>query len=355
MVTARPVSTTGYDTFGDDGETQDPNGNVTTYGYDADGQQVSRDPAAVHPAGRVLADHRGRHHRLRRRRAGHLGHRRAEQHHAVRLRPARRPGHRDRPGHSVTTTAYDADGRAAVDDQPHRRGDRHHLRLPGPGGDLHPGRAVLPGRARPAYTTTYAYDDSGGARAAAAGCRRRPPADSVTTSYTYDAAGEVTSVTDGASDTTSYAYDALGRKTKVTYPDGTATATYDPAGNVTSTSSLDATGTTLATTSADLRRRRRPAVGHRRRGQHHHVHLRPDRAGDRGDPAGVGHLGGQHVVRLRPGREPDAVHRRQREPVVGHLQQLGPAGVPGRAVHQRRTPRRRTPRSPSPTTPTAAR
>jgi len=61
----------------------------------------------------------------------------------------------------------------------------------------------------------------------------------------------VTSVTDGAQDKTSYSYDGLGRKTKVTYPDGTAATTgYDPAGNVTSTASLDASGTTLATTAA---------------------------------------------------------------------------------------------------------
>ena len=95
-VGAGRLTTTGYDTFGDTAETEDPDGNVTTYGYDADGRQVSRDAAAVHPAGR-LGDHRGRHHRLRRRRPRHRHHRRAEQHHQVRLRPARRPGHRSPP------------------------------------------------------------------------------------------------------------------------------------------------------------------------------------------------------------------------------------------------------------------
>jgi YD repeat-containing protein len=34
VVTARPVTTAGYDTFGDTAEDQDPDGNVTTYGYD---------------------------------------------------------------------------------------------------------------------------------------------------------------------------------------------------------------------------------------------------------------------------------------------------------------------------------
>ena len=68
-VTAHPVTTTGYDTFGDTAETEDPDGNVTTYGYDADGRPVSETDAQLHPARRFLGDHRGRHHRLRRRTA----------------------------------------------------------------------------------------------------------------------------------------------------------------------------------------------------------------------------------------------------------------------------------------------
>ena len=40
-VTADPVTTVGYDTFGDETQTEDADGNVITYGYDADGQQVS--------------------------------------------------------------------------------------------------------------------------------------------------------------------------------------------------------------------------------------------------------------------------------------------------------------------------
>ena len=48
-VTARPESLTGYDTFGDTTENDDPDGNVTTYGYDADGQQVSETLPAYTP------------------------------------------------------------------------------------------------------------------------------------------------------------------------------------------------------------------------------------------------------------------------------------------------------------------
>jgi YD repeat-containing protein len=75
--------------------------------------------------------------------------------------------------------------------------------------------------------------------------------DLVGAAYTYNAAGQQLSVTDGAGDTTSYAYDALGRQVKLTYPDGTATATgYDGAGNPVTVSRLDSSGATLSATSA---------------------------------------------------------------------------------------------------------
>ncbi len=50
-VTAEPESQTGYDTFGDTAENEDPDGNVTTYGYDADGQQVSQTLPPYTPPG----------------------------------------------------------------------------------------------------------------------------------------------------------------------------------------------------------------------------------------------------------------------------------------------------------------
>ena len=50
-VTAVPESLTGYDTFGDTTENEDPDGNVTTYGYDADGQQVSETLPPYTPPG----------------------------------------------------------------------------------------------------------------------------------------------------------------------------------------------------------------------------------------------------------------------------------------------------------------
>ncbi len=246
-VTARPVTTTGYDTFGDTAETKDPDGNVTTYGYDADGRQVSEDAAAATPRRAAPAGHPGRHHRLRRRRQRHLHHRRAEQHHHLRLRPAGQPGHRDRPGPQRHHHRLRRGRGAVVGHRPHRGGHRLHLRLPGPAGDLDADGAVLRVRdgrlhhqlllqRRERRRLAVAGDQPGRAR---------------TAQYSYDPAGEKTAVTNGAGDTTSYSYNSLGEQTKVTNPDGTATATgYDGAGNVTSTTNLDASGSTLATTSA---------------------------------------------------------------------------------------------------------
>jgi YD repeat-containing protein len=49
-VTANPVTTTGYDTFGDEVESSDANGNITKYAFDQDGQQVSvTDPSYTPP------------------------------------------------------------------------------------------------------------------------------------------------------------------------------------------------------------------------------------------------------------------------------------------------------------------
>ena len=132
-------------------------------------------------------------------------------------------------------------------------------------------------------TATRAVDEAGGGWV-----QQETSPDKVTTSYTHDVAGEVTSVTDGAGDKTSYSYDSLGRKTKVTYPDGTATtAGYDPAGNVDLDVEPERDGGHPRHQLGRIRRRRRPGVVDRRRGQLQHVHLRSDRAGDGGGPAGI--------------------------------------------------------------------
>jgi large repetitive protein len=75
--------------------------------------------------------------------------------------------------------------------------------------------------------------------------------DNVSDSYTYDAAGETATQTDGASNKTSYGYDAAGDLTSTTNPDGTSTtATYDEAGRQTGQDDLSGTGAVLRSESA---------------------------------------------------------------------------------------------------------
>ncbi len=248
-VTARPVTATGYDTFGDVAETQDADGNVTSYGYDADGRQVADTlPPYTPPGGSPVTsavttvyDGDG----LVTSAADGLGN-------------VTRYGYDQlgdqvsvtAPNGGVTTTGYDADGRP--------------LSVTGPTGAVTESTYDYLGRLKSSalverdtgsgtadYATTYSYGDTGGPTGGGGWLSQETSPDGTLTSYAYDPAGEVTSVTNGASDVTSYAFDALGRPVKTTYPDGTATATgYDGAGNPVSVQQLSASGTVLAATSA---------------------------------------------------------------------------------------------------------
>ena len=50
-MTARPVTTYGYDTFGDRTQAEDPDGNVTANGYDGDGRVTSVTQPSYTPPG----------------------------------------------------------------------------------------------------------------------------------------------------------------------------------------------------------------------------------------------------------------------------------------------------------------
>jgi RHS repeat-associated protein len=72
-------------------------------------------------------------------------------------------------------------------------------------------------------------------------------ANTVATSYEYDAQGHLSQMTDDAGNVWSWKYDLFGHQTSATDPDsGTTTSTYDLAGNV--ISSTDARGSTISTT-----------------------------------------------------------------------------------------------------------
>lgn len=81
-------------------------------------------------------------------------------------------------------------------------------------------------------TTEYTYDrnayltqakHTGILTADGAGAASSPgqPAGTITTDYTYDVLGRMTSVTDGSGNLTAYTYDAAGNVTQCTNPDGT--------------------------------------------------------------------------------------------------------------------------------------
>jgi large repetitive protein len=241
---ARAAGMTGYDTFGDTTETEDPDGNVTTYGYDADSQQVSQtlppytppggssitavDTTAYDGDGQVTATTDG-------------------------LGNTTKYGY-DQLGDQVTMTAPDSSVTAAAYDA-----DGEPLSVTGPTGAQtqstwdYLGRSLTAtqverstGSGTAAYTTSDSYNDVSGGWLS-----QQTSPDGASTKYSHDPAGEETALTDGAGNTTSHSYDSLGRQVKVANPDGTATVTgYDSAGNATSVQQLNASGSTLTTTSA---------------------------------------------------------------------------------------------------------
>jgi RHS repeat-associated protein len=241
-VMVHPITTYGYDTFGERVSAEDPNGNITTTNYDADGRPVAQ------------------------------------------ILPPYTPPGSSTPITATTTRTYDAIGEVTSATDPlgnttsytyDQLGDVATVTQPG-GGVTHytydtNGERLLVtnpvgaqtqatydylGRqltstqivrqpSLTADTTTSAYADQAGYLSSVTS------AAGVTSNSTYDAVGEVTSVTDGAGNTTSYTYDGLGRRTVTTLPDGTSQhVTYDGAGNAVAMTSEDASQKVLRQSSA---------------------------------------------------------------------------------------------------------
>ncbi|WP_344825912.1 LamG-like jellyroll fold domain-containing protein [Actinocorallia longicatena] len=237
-----PISLTGYDTFGDETETQDHNGNVTVTAYDAEGQQtkvtqpsytapgagtptVSEQKWAYDNAGQVIntTDGRGKITRYTYDQRGNV----------AKVEDARG---------GFTKTAYDRNGEV--------------ISVISPGGAQnqatydHLGRKLTETEldrypAPTSSTTTYSYAASatnpGGAFLASTKTQNN-----VTTTFGYNNLGEQTRVTDAAGALTTTDYDQFGRPSKTTLHDGTSTRiSYDLLDNPVEAKNVDSDGTTI--------------------------------------------------------------------------------------------------------------
>lgn len=238
-VMERPVTTTGYNNYGEAVEQVDPNGDETVSSYDANGDKVSQtDPSYTPPgasapvtatttwtydsAGNMVAESEP---------DGETSHSTYDQ--------LGNLVQSEDPDGGKTHLSYDADGdqtqivdangattQATYDDLGRQLTATTLERYPNP----------------QALTTSYSYAASstnpGGAELAST----TTPA-GVTTGYGYDGAGQMTSETDGAGNTTHYTYDFMGDQQKAVYPDGTSSETdYDAAQNPVVQKQFDATG-----------------------------------------------------------------------------------------------------------------
>jgi RHS repeat-associated protein len=239
-VSANPVTMVGYDTYGEQAESSDPDGNITTGTFNGDGQEISVTNPSYTPPGSSTpvngtttvsynslgqetstTDPLGDITKYSYDQLGDLA------------------SKTDPDGGAWTYTYDPASQQLSVTDPTGAQTQATYNAL----GQMVTSTDLVRQNSSAAYTTSYTYNPAGDLTA-------QTSPTGVTTSATYDALGEQTSTTDGAGNTTDYAYNADGNVVKSTLPDGTAvTATYDQAGRVLSESDLSAAGTVLRTAS----------------------------------------------------------------------------------------------------------
>ncbi|MEU3605707.1 LamG-like jellyroll fold domain-containing protein [Streptomyces sp. NPDC035033] len=238
-VSVRPVTMTGYNTFGEATEVADPLGNVTTTAYDAEGQEASVTtpeylaPGATTPVratsyneynelGQVTAE------------VDPLGNRTTYTY--TQLGDLASV---TEPGGGTTKYTYDTNGDQLSATRPN--GARQESTYDYLGRELTSTDIVRQPTER-AYTAINEYDAPGGELS------RVVSPNGVTESYKYNALGEMTEVTDAAGNVSRFTYDMDGRPLLSTDPDGTSTRnTYDGFGQLVKTEDLDATGAVLRT------------------------------------------------------------------------------------------------------------
>ncbi|SCD50642.1 intein C-terminal splicing region [Streptomyces sp. TverLS-915] len=217
--TVRPVTASGFNTFGEATEEEDPNGLVTTTAYDANGQKVSETLPPYTPDGESSAlpgttvytyDSEGNQTSV------------------------------TTPAGRTTSYAYDRSGNLTRTTLPD--GSSQHATYDA-AGDALSATDATGGESQATYdflgrqltattlerkpvakslTTTSSYAVTDGNPYGAHLAMTTSPG-GVTASYGYNRAGDVTSVTDGAGNTTRYTYDFQGNQQKTTLPDGTWT------------------------------------------------------------------------------------------------------------------------------------
>jgi RHS repeat-associated protein len=221
----RPVTTHGYDTFGDQTQVVDPDGNETVTAYDGDGRKTSVTQPSYTPPGTSTAI------------TATTSYGYDEDGNLASVKD---------PQGNVTSYTYDALGDQTSRTDPQLAGqsapgtwnytydaDGEQLSVKDPLGNQtqetydHFGNVATSTDALQ-HTTRYAYDYLGDQTIT------DTPDGSVTTSA-YDHLGELTSVTDGAGNESTYSYDDQGNLAYQYAPDGSFQQSgYDEAGNKTS-------------------------------------------------------------------------------------------------------------------------
>lgn len=242
----RPVSYTGYNTFGEDTETKDALGNIVTTAYDAEGQESSTTLPNYTPPGSstpITATIYNEYNKLGQVSAevDALGNRTAYAY--TQLGDIATV---TEPGNVLTKYSFDANGdQLSVTDS---KGARSESTFDYLGREV-TSTDIVRQPTQKAYTNYNYYDAPGGELS------KTVSATGVTTSYAYSALGEVTQVTDPAGKNSYYTYDMDGRLLTAKGPDGTSTRnTYNGYGELTDTSELDALGNVLRTSSSSYDR-----------------------------------------------------------------------------------------------------
>ncbi|MEW2134469.1 LamG-like jellyroll fold domain-containing protein, partial [Streptomyces sp. NPDC005435] len=244
--TVRPVTTSGFNTFGEGVEEQDPNGLVTTTVYDAEGDKVSETLPPYTPAGGSQPN------------AGTTVWTYDSEGNQTSVTT---------PGGKTTSSLYDQMGNVAQITAPDGTKTRatydangEQLTSTDASGAQSQATYDFMGRqltqttlerypSTRSLTSTTSYGVTTGNPYGAHAASTTSPG-GVKTTYAYNRAGDITSVTDAAGNTTRYGYDFEGNRSKTTLPDNTySTTDYNADGDPVTTRSYDASGTKLWETS----------------------------------------------------------------------------------------------------------